>query len=142
MSSPTELPVVVLFLALRLDVVGEIVEGVRVGKGPGALIISSITVRTDYPHQHQSTARLEYTMPLGRKESVSLVAPWYPIMTSDDKQTLVGPRVTASRNSVPVTTQIPMPVKRQTAIKLIVTTRFPQDGGNCFASFSQEISLS
>jgi hypothetical protein len=105
--------------------------------------IRSIFLETSYNHAHEASATLDYQgAPLvdegGGKQTVRLVKPWYDVMTDGDSKLLVGPKTRVSGQPKP-TQQRQWALTRP--LKLNVNVRFPQDGGNCFASFNQEIQL-
>lgn len=106
--------------------------------------ITSVTVRTSYNHVHEPAANLTWTNLGGVHRIYYLVKPWYDtIHSADDKDyVLVGERITPElRNVKPITAQGVQVIHSGATVTLHVTTRFPQDGGNCVSTFSQDFTM-
>lgn len=103
--------------------------------------IRSIAVGTNYLHTHQPSARLDYTDPRGRRQTLHLERPWYTSMSGDGWVTLVGRRLPNRPQNWPIHAQQSFETNSG-PMTLQVSVHFPQlGGGSCFASFRQVVRL-
>lgn len=103
--------------------------------------INSIMVMSHYPHRNISTASVTYLNPSGKQHSVSLVQPWYPVLTPPNWQTLVLPRVLTDRFGRPSREGMEIDIKSGSSLVVKTTTMFPDAGSGCVASSSEEIVI-
>lgn len=100
--------------------------------------ISQLTLNTDYLRFHVPAARLEGTQPNGTSVKVNLQAPWFATIGRPDVKTLVLPR---RANEDGPAAQTRFEIKKDSRLTIEATVVFPQEGGNCSASFTEIISV-
>jgi hypothetical protein len=104
-----------------------------------AVKVTALEITSTYLHPHQSSARVTYERPSSGTAGLNLQEPWFAtIGPNDGSKTLLLPR--SGSGSGPAA-QTSFDMKAGTRVKIDLTARFPQHGGNCFSSFSNELAL-
>jgi hypothetical protein len=112
------------------------------GSAPAMQFFGDFFLNTKYPHESEATGTLTYPLVNGGTGKIYLVKPWYPTIGEADSNLLVMPRVnSANRAFFPPEKQQAQVMPAGGQLKLNISIRFPQEGGNCFASFSQNFTL-
>lgn len=105
----------------------------------GVVRVSDWQLRTRYFHDHSSSASLTYERPSGGRGSIRLERPWFPtIGPNDGSHYLVLAR---NGSQTGPHAQTPFEMKAGSEISISLTTVFPQYGGTCVSSFSEDLTL-
>lgn len=91
-------------------------------------------------HNFEPSAALQYKQPDGQTARLVMQEAWFATIraSGDGGKTLYLPR---SGSAPGIAAQTPFKMATGTNVSIDVSIRFPQDGGNCFASFSEKLSL-
>lgn len=114
---------------------------VRVGylKDGDVVKVTDWQLRTRYSHDHSPTARLTWEKPAGGQNSMNLEPAWFSTISPNDGSRYLF--LARNGNQAGAKGQTPFEMKAGTVVQISIVTLFPQHGGNCVASFSDELTL-
>lgn len=114
---------------------------VRVGymKKGDVVRVTDWQLRTRYSHDHQPSAGITWEAATGGQKSMNLQTAWFPIMGPNDGSRYLFLARNGSQSGSEG--QTPFEMKSGSDVKISVVTVFPQSGGTCVASFSDELTL-
>lgn len=107
----------------------------------GAVKVTSFELELQYgSHNFEPSAALQYKQPDGQPARLIMQEPWFStIRASGDRgKMLYLPR---SGSGPGMAAQTFFRMAAGTDVSVDVSIRFPQDGGSCFARFSEKLSL-
>jgi hypothetical protein len=108
---------------------------------PPYYLVGAIFVNTKYLHNWDPHGSITFTNTGNFSETRTLQKPWYTTVGTSNAKLLVGERIKINPGNFPVHRQQPFDVALNSPINLRINVRFPQQGGNCFSSFSKDFTL-